>query len=499
MKTMKRIIFTTIFVLSTILYCVEAKAEAVTSCNESCPSFSFVDHNGNTVSNSTISGKTTIMMFSTDYCGYGKAMINEIGRSDWFPNENVNFVFGMFEGTPESVKEFQQAYSYDGMQFCYTEDSNTMTSQAFDMFHQTGGTGNSISTPLTLIIDSDGVIRYRMESYVEIEEFENYLDDYADLTYSVNDENIFVSISDTERIYNGKPYTPKITVTKWFYNLMLYEGADYTVSYENNVNAGTAYAVITGKGYMTGTRKIPFYITPYKLYIDNVSPIATQYYTGAEIKPAFSVICNGKTLVAGKDYTVTYTNNINPGTGTITITGIGNYSGTLTKTFAIQEITSFTVNNQKYDVTSTTKKTVQYTGNSKTKSNVTIPEYVTYKNEKYQVTSISSKAFKNNKKVTAVSIASSITKIPGSAFQGCTKLKTVTLGTGIKSIGKKAFYGCKNLKKITIKSKVVKSVGASALKGVHKKCEVKVPGSKLTAYKKLFKNKGQKKTVQIKK
>ncbi len=493
MKTMKKILFSAIFVFSTMLYCFTVKAGTITQSNVSCPSFSFIDHNGNTVSNSTISGKTTIMMFSTDYCGNGKSMINKIGRSDWFPNDNVNFVFGMFDGTQSSVKEFQQVYAYDGMLFCYTSNSNTLNSCAFNMYHQTGGTENSVSTPLTFIIDSNGIIRYCMEGYVDIEEVENYLDNYADLSYSVNDANVFVNIGDAERTYNGYAHTPSVTVTKWYYNMLLYEGTHYTVTYENNINAGTAYAVITGNGYMKGTKRIPFYISPCKLSADCVSPIATQYYTGAEIKPSFGVICDGKALVAGKDYTVEYSNNTNPGTGTITITGKGNYTGTVTKTFTIKEITSFTVNNQKYSVTSTSKKTVQYTGNSKKKSSVKIPEYVTYKNVKYQVTSISSKAFKNNKKVTAISIASSITKIPNSSFQGCTKLKTVTLGTGIKSIGKKAFYGCKNLKKITIKSKKLKSVGANALKGVNSKCSIKVPGSKLSAYKKLFKNKGLKK------
>lgn len=499
MKQLKKIVGIVTLVCSMFACCMMVKAGTVTPCNVACPSFSFVDHSGNAVTNSTISGKTTIMMFSTNYCNYGKAMINEIGRSDWFPNDNVNFVFGMFDGTEVSVREFRQIYTYDGMQFCYTSPSNNMTSTAFDMFHMTGGTGSSVSTPLTFIIDANGMIRYCFESYVEIDELASYVDDYADLTYSINDANVFTEVNTSERVYNGYAHTPSVYVSKWYYNLPLSEGTHYTVSYENNTNAGTAYAVITGKGYMTGTKKIPFYITPYRLTADCVSPIATQYYTGTEVKPSVGVVCNGKALVAGKDYTITYGNNTKPGTATLVVIGKGNYAGAVSKNFTIKEITGFTVNNQKYEVTSSTQKTVQYTGNKKAKAKVTIPEYVTYKNVKYMVTSISGKAFKNNKKVTTVSIASSITKIPNSAFQGCTKLKTVTLGTGIKTIGKKAFYGCKALKKLTIKSKNVKSVGANAFKGIHSKCVIIVPGEKLDDYKKIFKNKGQAKTVKIKK
>ena len=42
-------------------------------------------------------------------------------------------------------------------------------------------------------------------------------------------------------------------------------------------------------------------------------------------------------LTAGADYTVDYANNTKPGTATVTITGVGNYAGTLTATFTIRE------------------------------------------------------------------------------------------------------------------------------------------------------------------
>ena len=69
----------------------------------------------------------------------------------------------------------------------------------------------------------------------------------------------------------------------------------------------------------------------------------------------------------------------------------------------------------------------------------------------------------------------------------------------METIGKNAFKNCKKLKKITVKSKVLKKVGSGALKKIHKKAVVKVPKKKLKAYKKLFKKKGQAKTVKIKK
>ena len=62
----------------------------------------------------------------------------------------------------------------------------------------------------------------------------------------------------------------------------------------------------------------------------------TFTYNGTAQKPTPTVIYNQKTLIVGTDYDVVYTNNINAGTATITLTGKGNFTGTLSKTFTIQ-------------------------------------------------------------------------------------------------------------------------------------------------------------------
>ena len=61
--------------------------------------------------------------------------------------------------------------------------------------------------------------------------------------------------------------------------------------------------------------------------------------TGSEIRPAVTVTLNGKTLTEGIDYTVSYANNIEIGTATVTVTGTGNYTGTAQTTFAIVDCT----------------------------------------------------------------------------------------------------------------------------------------------------------------
>lgn len=142
----------------------------------------------------------------------------------------------------------------------------------------------------------------------------------------------------------------------------------------------------------------------------------------------------------------------------------------------IEKGSKVTSGGNQYKVTSTKNKTVSFDGGKGNATTISIPKTVKIQGKKYKVTSIAANAFKDNQ-----------------------KLKKVTIESNVIKIGSNAFSGCKNLKKITVKSKKIKTVGGNALKGIHKNAEIKVPESKLSQYKRLFKNKGQKKSVKIKK
>ena len=138
----------------------------------------------------------------------------------------------------------------------------------------------------------------------------------------------------------------------------------------------------------------------------------------------------------------------------------------------IQKGDKVTVSGQKYEVTNNSKKTVAYVAaKGSKKASVSVPATVKVKvNGKkvtYKVTSIKDKAFKGNKKI-----------------------KTITVSKNITSIGKDAFKNCSKLKTIVIKSTSITKVGKDALKGTSKNLVIKVPANKVSAYKKLFKNKG---------
>lgn len=133
--------------------------------------------------------------------------------------------------------------------------------------------------------------------------------------------------------YIGKAIEPTFSVT--YNGKSLRKGTDYTVAYANNVNAGTATITITGKGNYEGTTTTTFQIKPRSISSTRITGIPTQTYTGSEVKPKLTVIYNGKALTENSDYTVTYSNNVNEGTATAKLQGIGNYTGSKAVSFRI--------------------------------------------------------------------------------------------------------------------------------------------------------------------
>ena len=135
--------------------------------------------------------------------------------------------------------------------------------------------------------------------------------------------------------YNGKIHEPEIESSESAPELE--QGSDYEVTYENNINAGTATVKITGKDIFCGTVERSFKITPdengmYVCYFaENNETYLETTFKGKKVEP--EVVIDG--LVRGKDYTVTYVNNEKPGEARAELTGIGNYKGSETLYFTI--------------------------------------------------------------------------------------------------------------------------------------------------------------------
>ncbi|MCR5663629.1 MAG: leucine-rich repeat protein [Oscillospiraceae bacterium] len=151
-------------------------------------------------------------------------------------------------------------------------------------------------------------------------------------------------------VYDRTAHTPEPVVHVG--QKLLRRGLDYSVSYENNVSAGTATVTVTGNGRYTGEASVNFDIDPASLegctmtvgrenYPYNTD---THVYDGHEFRPSAKIMtADGYELYVGSSFTLSYANNVNVGEAQVIATGMGNYEGTLTGTFTIDPMAIETV------------------------------------------------------------------------------------------------------------------------------------------------------------
>lgn len=135
--------------------------------------------------------------------------------------------------------------------------------------------------------------------------------------------------------YTGSAVTPLPVVSLGGQTLTL--DTDYRVSYSNNVDRGTATITITGiEPWYVGTRTVNFDIARELSAETSIRGVASVYtYTGSPIAPPVRIEDGGALLVSGVDYEVSYAQNVDAGTATVTIKGIGKYTGSTSTTFQI--------------------------------------------------------------------------------------------------------------------------------------------------------------------
>lgn len=195
-------------------------------------------------------------------------------------------------------------------------------------------------------------------------------------TKSTNENYVYIADL-TEQKYTGKVLRPEFTVyykaTSTSTAKALKSGTDYTVSYSNNINVGTGKATVTFRGNYKGSDLEGTFIISNGTLLTStnttISGINSEYdYTGYAIKPTVYVTYKSgytsKTLTESTtyktyDYKVSYSSNIAAGTATVTITGEGEYIGTLTKTFKIKynlANANITLSNSSYNYDGYAKK-----------------------------------------------------------------------------------------------------------------------------------------------
>ncbi|MEE0600280.1 MAG: Ig-like domain-containing protein [Ruminococcus sp.] len=154
---------------------------------------------------------------------------------------------------------------------------------------------------------------------------------------------------------------------------------------------------------------------------------STYAYDGKAKKPGVTVKLNGKTLKNGTDYTVSYLNNTKVGTAKVTITGKGNYTGSVSKTYSIKN------NFKKATVSGISNKS--YTG-----KNITQSITVKYNGKTLKKGTDYTVSYSNNK-----SIGTATVKIAGKGSYTGTITKTFKINPAKQEIQKltaksKAFF-----------------------------------------------------------
>ena len=146
-----------------------------------------------------------------------------------------------------------------------------------------------------------------------------------------------------DRTYTGSPITVptsdvRCTVTGGTsgedFSFRLY-GTDCTFSYENNINAGEATLIITGKGNFEGVQRLKVRILPEDINTAGFVAPADVPYTGEAVESLPTVTYKGVTLQKDVDYVLRYSNNVKLGTATVLVCGIGNFTGQKVLSFKV--------------------------------------------------------------------------------------------------------------------------------------------------------------------
>ena len=178
------------------------------------------------------------------------------------------------------------------------------------------------------LVTVTGIGRYTGSVVVEVPIVES-------LDRSLLSECSFDKIED--QVYTGSEIYPSV-VLRNASGAEVDQARECSLHYSNNVNVGKATVSACESMYYSsyiGETSTSFNILPADIDDAYFAPIGDEIYTGNAIKPDVLVRFNGKTLVKGIDYDLSYSDNVEVGTAHVVVTGKGNFGGKREMTFNI--------------------------------------------------------------------------------------------------------------------------------------------------------------------
>ena len=288
----------------------------------------------------TLTAGTDYTVSYTDNTNAGTATVKVTGTGKYKGEQSV--IFTIAKAAPK-------------LTFASTSVNKTTLDAAFTnkLTKTTDGTVTfkSSNTKVATVSSTSGKVTIKGEGTATITvtaaEGTNYKSGSAKYTLTVVDgrtdiSGLTVSLSATSYTYDGKAKEPAVTVKNG--DTTLTSGTDYTVSYSDNTNAGTATAKVTGAGKYKGEKSVTFTINKAEAKLAFAGNSVTKKTTDA----AFT-----NTLTKTTDGTVTYKSSntkvasVNSTSGLVTIKG----AGTATITATAAEGKNYKAGSAKYSLT----------------------------------------------------------------------------------------------------------------------------------------------------
>lgn len=267
---------------------------------------------------------------------------NQAAADDWdTPYGDPWQMIYVFDGDPETnvvCEGYSKAFQF----LC---DNSKFQSDQVECFTVTGK-----MVPGDYVLDEGmEVFPNHMWNVLRMDDGKVYI---ADIT---NADSEFTAQSNALFLGGAMPYNSYKLLKFSFYG----DGADISYAYDQDTID------------LYDESELAVSTSPYKCEIiteltaENVE-VSDVVYTGAALEPEITVTVDGTVLTEGRDYEVAYSNNVNAGTGTVTVTGIVSYSGEVTASFTIRP---------KAITPAVTLSTVNYTWNGKVKTPAVTVKY----------------------------------------------------------------------------------------------------------------------------
>ena len=317
----------------TVYFTINPKALAMTMVTLSATSFTY---NGNEQKPTVTvkDGGTTLSVdkdytvtWPADMVSQGTKTITITGIGNYSGTLEPTYTVGL-----KTVANAEVALSYESIVFNGSVQKPTVTSVIVDGHKLTAGTDYTTEFTSTADYTNQGGKSFKIKGTG------NYAGE-KELSYTIEQKAVtssMIVLANENLVYTGLDQHPTVTIQDMVGTTNIITTDDYTLLNPDHATVGTYVVTLTGKGNYKGTAEKQYSIIGNQAAGFTVAAIGAHEYTGAEIKPEPSVTDNNsRALTKGTDYTVEYSNNINAGTATVTVTGINGYSGTKSVNFEI--------------------------------------------------------------------------------------------------------------------------------------------------------------------